>query len=310
MIKRQRRKRTLALQIDARTDPGRALQRVGDQVAMRQHRALGDAGRAAGILQQRHRVRSRLGIRVVHARHVVAGILQHRELCEMPRRDGVLDVGIRQIEGPALEQRREIAKPRHDDVLDLRVGDNGFQLMGEILQNHDDAGAGISQLLFQLTRRVERIDIDGDHAGAQCAEERDRIGEQVRQHDGDTVARPAARLFDEERREAPAGLLPLCVTDARAQTFEGRPLGKLATGFEQHGVQRRIGAGIDRPRHARGIRREPGRFAHDGRCGRRHRQGRPNSFSHEGHGFRSSAGRPDVVGGRGNGRWASIGWAK
>ena len=150
----------------------------------------------------------------------------------------------------------KIVKPRHHDVPDLRLGDNGFELVGKVFQNDDDCGAGIGELLFQFARRVEWIDVDGGDAGTQRAEKRDRIGQQVQQHDGDAVAWTAAGLFDEERREASAILVPLGVGDTRAQAFEGRSLGKVAAGFEQHGVQRRIDAGVDCPRHARRIGRD------------------------------------------------------
>ena len=63
MIERQRRQHALILDFDAGAGPGEALQRIGDQIAVRQHRAFRHAGRAAGILQQarhrRHAVRHR-----------------------------------------------------------------------------------------------------------------------------------------------------------------------------------------------------------------------------------------------------------
>ena len=44
------------------------------------------------------------------------------------------------------------------------------------------------KLLFQFARRVQRIDVDDDQAGAQHREEDDRIGNEVRQHDADALA--------------------------------------------------------------------------------------------------------------------------
>ena len=40
-----------------RLEPGLALHQVGDEVAVQQHGALGDAGGAAGVLQERDVVR-------------------------------------------------------------------------------------------------------------------------------------------------------------------------------------------------------------------------------------------------------------
>ena len=72
----------------------------------------------------------------------------------------------------------------------LRLGDDRLQLMREILQNHDDHSTGIRELLFEFTRRVQRIEVDDCEARAQRAEEGHRIGQHVRQHQSDAVARP------------------------------------------------------------------------------------------------------------------------
>ena len=125
-------------------------------------------------------------------------------------------------------------------------------------------GAGIGELLFQFARRVERIDVDDDQARAQRAEKRHRIGEQVRQHDGDAVARLALRFLDQERGKSPADALPLGIAHAHAETFEGWMRGMAGAGVEQHGRKRRIGIRIDAPGHARRIRGEPDRLRRAG----------------------------------------------
>ena len=257
VIERQRREHPLVLVPGGRPGPDQALQRVRDQIAMSEHRAFGHARRSSGVLQQRHRRRRRLGVRVSLARRAAAGVLQHGEFFEVPGRHGVADVGVREIERPALEDGHEIAEPRHHDVADLRLGDDRCQLVGEIFHDHDDHGAGIRKLLFELARRVQRIDVDDSEPRAQRAEKRDRIGEHVRQHDGDTVAWPAIRLFEEERRKIAAVTLPFGVAHSRAQAFECRSLGVMAARFQQHGVQRRIGVGIDALGDTRRVRGEP-----------------------------------------------------
>ncbi len=42
--------------------------------------------------------------------------------------------------------------------------------------------------MFELARRVERIDVDGDEAGAQHGRGGDGVLQHVRHHDGDAVA--------------------------------------------------------------------------------------------------------------------------
>src|SRR6185437_2479441 len=56
-----------------------------------------------------------------------------------------------------------------------------------------------------------------------------------------TVARPAVQLLGKERREVAAVALPVGIAHAHAQAFEGRPFRMGPTGFEQEGMQRRIG---------------------------------------------------------------------
>ena len=76
-----------------------------------------------------------------------------------------------------------------------------LQRAGEILEDDDRLGAGVLQLVLELARRVQRIDVDHDHAGAQDAEQRDRVLQQVGRHDGDAIAlRHAGQSLQDRRR--------------------------------------------------------------------------------------------------------------
>ena len=201
---------------------------------MREDGALRHARGAAGVLQHRRRIRLRLGVGIARARRTAAGRLQHRETRKAPRRHRAPDARVDEIEQRALERGHEIAEPGHHHVPDLRLGDDRFELVGEILHDDDDGRTGIGKLLFQFARRVQRIDVDDDQAGAQHREEDDRIGNEVRQHDADALARPAFRLLDEESRKGAAGAFPLGVAHARVQAFERRASGMAHARIEQH----------------------------------------------------------------------------
>ncbi len=67
-------------------------------------------------------------------------------------------------------------------------GDHLLQSCGEVLQDDDDLGTGVLELVRQLTGRVERIDVDHDMAGAQHAGDRNRILQHVRHHQRDAGA--------------------------------------------------------------------------------------------------------------------------
>lgn len=41
--------------------------------------------------------------------------------------------------------------------------------------------------MFELARRVQGVDVDGDEAGAKNAAQRDRVLQDIGQHDGDTL---------------------------------------------------------------------------------------------------------------------------
>ena len=275
MIERQRREHALEAGRDGRADPRRALQRVGDEIAVRQDRALGDARGAAGVLQQRGSVGLGGRIRQRPARGVRAGVLHHGEAIEPPGRHGVAQVCVGEVERPALEHRHEIAEPHHHDMVDRRLRDDALELVGEILHDHDRGGAAVVELMRELARRIERIDPDHREAGAQRAEERDRIGKHVREHDGDALAGGAPERLAQESREGGAGALPVGIAHHRAEEVEGRAVGVAAAGREQQRVQRRVCVGIDGGGHACRIGREPGCRRHWGLDSLKHGHCRP-----------------------------------
>ena len=79
------------------------------------------------------------------------------------------------------------------------LADHLLQRVGEILDDDDRLGAGILQLMLEFARRVERVDIDDDAAGAQRAEQRHRVLQQVGHHQRDAIA-----LLEADRLQ-PAG---------------------------------------------------------------------------------------------------------
>ena len=74
---------------------------------------------------------------------------------------------------------------------------------GEILQHDDRLGAGILELMLELARGVERIDVDHRIAGAQHGRDRDRILQHVRHHQRDARAllQALALQLGAERRD-------------------------------------------------------------------------------------------------------------
>ena len=58
----------------------------------------------------------------------------------------------------------------------------------EVLEDDDGLRAGVLELMLELARGVERIRVDDGQAGAQGAVQRDRVLQDVRQHERDAIA--------------------------------------------------------------------------------------------------------------------------
>jgi hypothetical protein len=148
-----------------------ALMRVGDQVAMREHHALGQARRAAGV---RHR-RQILGRVDVNRRRRLGRAQQIVVL------DGATD-GLGEYDEPD-------------------AGSAGGSHLVEALGGGDhDAGPRVRRLRRDLTAGVRRVQRCARRAGPRRREEHDRVLGQIRENDRDHVtlaipssAKPPAR---------------------------------------------------------------------------------------------------------------------
>ena len=120
-----------------------------------------------------------------------AGIERLGEL-DVPRQripgHQLLQAAHREIDDRALREPEHFAERRNDDLLDRRARNHLLQRGSEILEDHDRFGAGVLELVLQLARRVQRIDVDDDVAGAQHARQCDRVLHHVRHHDRDARA--------------------------------------------------------------------------------------------------------------------------
>ena len=91
-----------------------ALHGVGHEVAVRQHRALRHAGRAAGVLQRRDAVviqRVRVDLRIGAGRDAIRALRQrlpHRRVREGDRRHHLLDVFLHRAHEDPLQRRQQI----------------------------------------------------------------------------------------------------------------------------------------------------------------------------------------------------------
>src|SRR6185369_3769735 len=124
------------------------------------------------------------------------------------------------------------------------------QRVREVLQNQNRLRAGILQLMLQLTRRVQRIRIDDRQPRPQRAEQRDRILQNVRQHDRDPIAPPQLRALLQPRREVARTAVEFGIAQRAPEAAESVELREPPTARFEQRRQRGIFVWIDLRRHA------------------------------------------------------------
>ena len=201
---------------------------------MGQHRPLGNACCAAGILQEGN---------------VVAGESHrfHRKLiaaCECgAERDGVIDMPVRhhlfhlldqEVDDPALWCRQQVADLRGDDVFHRRVGQHLLQGVGKILDDDDELATRILELMFKFARRVEWIDVHYRHAGTQDTEQCHRVLQQVGRHDCHAVALCHSWKRLQEGRKGTGLPFQFGIVEGDAKVMESWLVTKLAKQRVEH----------------------------------------------------------------------------
>jgi hypothetical protein len=129
----------------------------------------------------------------------------------------------------------------------------------EVLDDDDGLGAAVLELVLELARRVQRVDVDRHVAGTQHRGDRHRVLEDVGHHDGDAVARlDATRL--QPGAELARSNVEFAVGDRLAHADEGGARGILLHRFLEHRRHGLILRGVDLRWYAGGIVLDPGLF--------------------------------------------------
>ena len=111
--------------------------------------------------------------------------------------------------------------------------------------------------MLELARRVERIDVHLDGAGADDSEEREREGGQVGQHHGDAVALFHAKLLLQIGSEVARQSVGIGVSERLAEAAKRGLLRITLHGLLEHLQHRSMGVGIDLGRNAPAIGGKP-----------------------------------------------------
>lgn len=173
--------------------PGRGLAGVGYQVVVAEHRALGRAGGAAGVLQHRdvtdrvHRDLVVPGMRFLQhfAQRQEGSVLRQRSGQLRPRGAGAVQ---RQVKRAPLERGQVLGQGGDDHVLYRRSLPGLGERVVQAVEDDGDPRAAVGQLGPQLLHGIERVVHGDDAAPAQHREEGDDLLRAVRQDERDPVA--------------------------------------------------------------------------------------------------------------------------
>ena len=164
------------------------LKHIGNQVAMSEHGPLGNARRAAGVLQhsqiisvENHCAVWRFGTCLQHR-------IQFQRARNRESRHHALHVLDQEIDQCALGLRVQICDFGDHNGLDLRAGqDCGRRLRHIGLHNHD-LHVRIIELMLELSLGIEGIGIHYHHAGTQSAQAHNQVLDQIRHLNRNTIA--------------------------------------------------------------------------------------------------------------------------
>ena len=181
------------------TDPAAGLLNVSEHIAVREHRAFRNTRRAARILQEGDVFVGQFhGLEAffVGQFHGLEAFLMAdgKRLTEIhragqrPLRHHLLDVFDNRVHKRALYKGEKVAHLRGDDMFDRGMRENAFERLGEVFNNDDRLGAGISELMLEFSGGVKRINVYNNETGSQNAKKRHRVLQEVRHHNGHAIA--------------------------------------------------------------------------------------------------------------------------
>ena len=229
---------------------------------MGEHRALGQAGGAAGVLQERNVVRGKRHRLQLRARSARERRAQAEGAVDAPVGHHLLHLLHHEIDDPALGHGQHVAELGGDHMLHLGFRDHLLQGVGEVFDDHDGLGAGVLQLVLELARRVQRIDVDHRHASAQDADQRDRILHQIRAHDGNALALGHSGQALQERGKVATVPVEFGVSHAAIEVAVRRQVGEFGQDLLHQIRNRTVFVCVDFGRNARRIFLQPYFFAH------------------------------------------------
>ncbi|MNN36246.1 hypothetical protein D3C81_1501340 [compost metagenome] len=165
-----------------------------------------------------------------------------------------------EVDDRALREAEHVAQAGGDDALDRRVGDDLLHDFAEVVDDHQYGDVSIDQLMLELTRGVERVDVDHRQAGTQDAENRDRVLQAVGHHHRNAVALLELQLTQQVSGELGDQHIGFAVGKYLAEVRVGGTITELGYGRVEHGRDGTELVDVDFSRHASRVALQPGTF--------------------------------------------------
>ncbi|CCK02935.1 hypothetical protein BN129_1519 [Cronobacter sakazakii 701] len=231
VVQRQRGDHQLFAAMQQRAVRAEHLFEVSKHVAMGQHRAFRHARSTAGILQESEIVWRHFRLDVLHAVAVMQRAAKRNSVRQVILRHQAFHVLHHKVHQRAFGGGELIAHARQNDVFHLGLIDHFFQRVRKVRNDDDGAGTAVVQLMLQLARRVERVDVHDDHSGAQNAEQRHRILQEIWHHQRHAIAFLQAQALLQPGGEGAAALFQLAEGHHLTHVGEGGLVGVACAGL-------------------------------------------------------------------------------
>ena len=193
------------------------LQHIGQQVAMREHRALGHTGGATCVLQQRQPVEPCLA-------------LQRRAFRPQPQG---LHEALRSRLAAFVSRPLQVIDAGEHDVLQLGVRLHRAYQRQQPIEHQDRLGAGVTELMTGLGGRVLRIGIDDHQPSLERAEHGDGVLQRIGQLQRQPVSGLQPSVMPQVAAESIGTTAQLGVSEVVVATGKCRALRMLRAGLRE-----------------------------------------------------------------------------
>ncbi len=229
---------------------GAHLLHVRHQIAVGEHRALGQAGGAAGVLQHGDVIEADVQRFDAQAAAHAQRAFERGRLRQRILGNQFLHFADHGVDQPAFGGGHQVAHLRFDQILDVGVGQHFLDFLSEQIQVDQCACTGILELVAHFPWRVQRVGIDHDQPGAQRAEHGNRIMQNVGHLHRNAIPRHQIGMGLQVTGERRALALEFSVGQGDAHAAERRAVSEFLAGTLKHFNDRLELAHVDVQRYA------------------------------------------------------------